>query len=71
VIAPLADRFDLSPAQIKGAVLSASYSALEGGRDLAEADLEAGATSELIKEGRAASNLALATIRPGRTAIRG
>jgi hypothetical protein len=70
-IAQLAARHDLSPAQIKGAVLSARYTALQGERKVTAADLEAGAAAELIKEGRSASSVAVAPIRPGRMAIRG
>lgn len=67
----LAQRHDLSPAQIKGAALSASYAALAAGRALTLADLEAGATAELVKEGRSAGSAAVAPIRPGRAVIRG
>src|SRR5205807_2155835 len=50
----LAETHDLSPAQIKGAALSAHYTALAAGRAIAAADLEEGAGREMTKEGRAA-----------------
>jgi hypothetical protein len=51
----LAARFELSPAQIKGAVLTARYAAMASGAELNVADLEAGAARELAKEGRSAA----------------
>jgi SpoVK/Ycf46/Vps4 family AAA+-type ATPase len=51
----LASRYDLTPAQIKGAVLSARYTALAETRDVELADLEDGAARELAKEGRSAA----------------
>ncbi|MGZ8281608.1 MAG: ATP-binding protein, partial [Allosphingosinicella sp.] len=59
----LAVRFDLSPAQIKGAVLSARYASLAAGAKLRVADLEAGAARELAKEGRSAATGAEAPAR--------
>jgi hypothetical protein len=53
-VSALAARYELSPAQIKGAVLSARYTALSETRDIELADLEAGAARELTKEGRSA-----------------
>jgi hypothetical protein len=50
----LAETHDLSPAQIKGAALSARYTALAEERAMTAGDLEDGATRELAKEGRAA-----------------
>lgn len=50
----LAASHDLSPAQIKAAALSALYSALEAGREIAADDLKTAAERELAKEGRAA-----------------
>lgn len=70
-LARLADRHDLTPAQIKGAVLSATYTALEAERAVTPDDLDAGAVAERIKEGRAPTPLAVAPIRPGRNLIRG
>lgn len=67
----LAERHDLTPAQIKGAVLSATYTALEAERAVTPDDLDAGAVAERIKEGRAPPPLAVAPIRPGRNLIRG
>ena len=43
------------PAPIKGAALSALYSALHAGRAVTDADLHAATEQELTKEGRAAS----------------
>jgi SpoVK/Ycf46/Vps4 family AAA+-type ATPase len=51
----LAARYELSPAQIKGATLSARYSALAETRDVELSDLEDGAARELAKEGRPAT----------------
>jgi len=48
----LAATCELSPAQIKGAALSARYLAAAAGRDVSPRDLEDGALRELIKEGR-------------------
>lgn len=48
----LAGSYDLSPAQIKGAALSARYLAAAVGRDVSSQDLQTGALRELIKEGR-------------------
>jgi hypothetical protein len=59
----LAITHDLSPAQIKGAALSALYSALHGGRAISPADLTAATEQELTKEGRAAP---AATTKPRR-----
>ena len=67
----LAERHDLTPAQIKGAVLSATYTALEAGRATMPEDLEAGAIAERVKEGRAPASVAVTAIRPGRNLIRG
>ncbi len=53
-VARLAERHDLTPAQIKGAALSALYTALEAEQQLTAADLEAAARHELTKEGRSA-----------------
>ena len=53
-IAEIAKEFDLSPAQIKGAALSALYSALEQDRPIAKADLRKACQVEMSKEGRAA-----------------
>jgi SpoVK/Ycf46/Vps4 family AAA+-type ATPase len=53
-LAALAARYELSPAQIKGAALSARYTALSETRVVELADLEAGAARELVKEGRSA-----------------
>lgn len=50
----LAVAHDLSPAQIKGAALSALYSALHGDRSIEAGDLSAAIRQELTKEGRAA-----------------
>ena len=50
-----ASRYELTPAQIKGAVLSARYTALAETRDVELADLEDGAARELAKEGRSAA----------------
>jgi hypothetical protein len=54
VLPSLAARHELSPAQIKSAVLSATYSARERGTEIRAADLESAAAEELTKEGRAA-----------------
>jgi ATPase family associated with various cellular activities (AAA) len=62
----LAVRHDLSPAQIKGAVLSARYTALAAGRGLEVADLEAGAAAESVKEGRAPAATNVMPLRRGR-----
>jgi MoxR-like ATPase len=51
----LAARFELSPAQIKGAVLSARYASFAVGPKLRVAELEAGAARELAKDGRSAA----------------
>ncbi len=51
----LASRYELTPAQIKGAVLSARYTALAEARDVELSDLEDGAARELAKEGRSAA----------------
>jgi hypothetical protein len=51
----LAGRYELSPAQIKGAVLSARYGALAEMREVELADLDEGASRELAKEGRSAA----------------
>ena len=59
----LAATHDLSPAQIKGAALSALYSALHEGRTVTDADLRAATEQELTKEGRAAS---ASTVKPRR-----
>ena len=67
----LAERHDLSLAQIKGAVLTARYTALQDERALAPADLDAGANAERIKEGRAASTAAVTPMRSARNQIRG
>ncbi|SCX79634.1 ATP-binding protein [Nitrosospira sp. Nsp13] len=48
----LANSYDLSPAQIKSAALSARYAALETGSTVTAAGLEAAAGAELTKEGR-------------------
>lgn len=53
-LARLAESHELTPAQIKGAALSALYSALEAERDLAANDLRRAAERELAKEGRTA-----------------
>jgi len=53
-IARLAETHDLSPAQIKGAALSARYTAMAARRAILAADLEAAAAAEMLKEGRAA-----------------
>ncbi len=50
----LAEDHELSPAQIKGAALSAAYSAAEQARTIEARDLQAAAALELDKEGRAA-----------------
>jgi SpoVK/Ycf46/Vps4 family AAA+-type ATPase len=52
IIEQLADSHDLSPAQIKGATLSARYAALADERPVSAEDLTAGAVNELTKEGR-------------------
>ena len=52
-IGKIAETHDLSPAQIKGAALSALYSALHAGRAIDAGDLKAAAEQELTKEGRA------------------
>ena len=52
-IEEIARTHDLSPAQIKGAALSALYSALHAGRAIEAGDLKAAAEHELTKEGRA------------------
>lgn len=66
----LAASHDLSPAQIKGAVLSARYAAMDGGRAPSAEDLETAASRELTKEGRPppAAARTPATRRPRRTA---
>jgi len=66
----LAVRFDLSPAQIKGAVLSARYASLAAKSKLRVADLEAGAARELAKEGRSPATCAEPSAR-GRGGARG
>jgi len=48
----LAENHDLSPAQIKGATLSARFTALAANRPVSAEDLEGGAAHELSKEGR-------------------
>ncbi len=67
----LAERHDLSPAQIKGAVLTARYTSLQDERDIAAADLDAGANAERVKEGRAATPVTPTPLRPARNQIRG
>jgi ATPase family associated with various cellular activities (AAA) len=67
----LAERHDLSPAQIKGAVLSARYAALAANRKLVADDLDAGACAELLKEGRAASPSPVIPLRRGKMVMRG
>jgi hypothetical protein len=54
-VGQVATRFDLSPAQINGAVLSARYAAMAEDREVAAADLEGGAAREFAKEGRSAA----------------
>lgn len=57
----LAQDHELSPAQIKGAALSAAYSAAERMRAIQPVDLLAAAAQELDKEGRAAQPQARAS----------
>ncbi len=70
-IAMLAERHDLSPAQIKSAVLSAAYAALADGRKPDFADFDQGAGAELVKEGRSPPPPAVTPIRRTRSALRG
>jgi hypothetical protein len=51
----LAQIYDLSPAQIKGAALTACYIALAANRPVSIQDLDEGAIHELTKEGRSVS----------------
>jgi len=53
-LARLAATHELSPAQIKGAALSARYAAMAAGRGIRLEDAERAAAEELVKEGRAA-----------------
>ena len=54
-VSEIAHGFDLSPAQIKGAALSALYSALEEERAVTAMDLRNACEAELAKEGRIAA----------------
>jgi SpoVK/Ycf46/Vps4 family AAA+-type ATPase len=71
VLDGLAESHDLSPAQIKGAALSAHYTALAASRTIAAADLTEGAGRELEKEGRAAPPSANALPRRARSTAHG
>ncbi len=62
-IETVAATHDLSPAQIKGAALSALYAALHEGRAIEPCDLTAATEQELTKEGRAAP---ASTVKPRR-----
>lgn len=53
-LAAMAERYDLSPAQIKSAALSACYANLETGLPITIETLTSAADRELTKEGRAA-----------------
>ena len=67
----LAKSHELSPAQIKGAALSARYSALAAERPVSAADLEEGATNELTKEGRSMPVRTGPSNRRNRSNVRG
>lgn len=61
-VSSLATRYDLSPAQIKSAALTARYAALaDRGRAMSVDDLETAVQLELTKEGR---SMATADVRP-------
>ncbi len=70
-LAALAERHDLTPAQIKSAALRARYTAHESDRAMTLDDLVDGAASELVKEGRTVLVDAVTPLRRPRTALRG
>ncbi len=73
----LARTHDLTPAQIKGAVVSAAYRALAAGKPISMADVEAGVRQEFLKEGKlvsavnTAADEPLARISPARSGSHG
>jgi broad-specificity NMP kinase len=68
--AALAAEHELSPAQIKGAALSAAYLAAARGEPIGPADLAEGVGREFLKEGRLASVVAANPV-PARRAAHG
>lgn len=64
----LAAEHELSPAQIKGAALSAAYFAAAGGGEIGEAELTDGVAREFVKEGRLASVVAAHPVAARRAA---
>jgi hypothetical protein len=66
----LAAEHELSPAQIKGAALSAAYLATARGEPIGPADLAEGVNREFLKEGRLASVVAANPV-PARRAAHG
>ena len=68
----LAARYDLSPAQIKSAALTARYAALaDRGRAIDIADLETAVQLELTKEGRSPASAEVRPIPRSRMTLRG
>jgi hypothetical protein len=66
-----AARYDLSPAQIKSAALTARYAALaDRDRAISADDIDAAARQELVKEGRSAPTAPTPLLRP-RMPVRG
>lgn len=77
VVPGLASAHNLTPAQIKGAVVGAAYRALAAGAELSAQHIEAGVRQEFLKEGRLVSAVnapgadSLTRITPARSGSNG